>query len=158
MWQSPIFDRTLGDVMSAIRRIEEWKNKLPATTEDLKGCLNISDLNRIEKNSRFLSDKLNSLAYYNDIQTKEWMRSDVPNAMEITRIINNVKILVDCYYKHAESVNLPISLGSYQNVNSVEENLYLLKEILDIMTANFSTRYCGTFSLNVAGSLVKRGG
>ena len=64
-WTNPIYDRTLYDVESAIRHLNEGVNKVA-----YKGCFNSSDANRIEENTQYLSDVLKELYYFNDITTK----------------------------------------------------------------------------------------
>lgn len=145
-WIEPIFDRTQSDVDSAIRQIELWKANGVATPSELKGCLNMGDLNRIEKDIQFLSDNLSSLYYFSKVNTKTWQRSTLPTASEITRILNNIKILISSFYKSTNAPDLPTTVLSYEHLNNIEENLYLLKEMLNDMISSFrecGTLYCG---------------
>ena len=145
-WIEPIFDRTLNDVESAIRQIALQKANGVATPPELKGCLNMGDLNRIEKDIQFLSDNLSSLYYFSKVTTKTWQRNNLPTATEITRILNNIRILINSFYQSKDAPDLPTTVLTYEHLNSIEENLYLLKEMLDNMVASFrecGTLYCG---------------
>lgn len=145
-WIEPIFDRTQNDVESAIKQIALWKANGVDKPSELKGCLNMGDLNRIEKDIQFLSDTLSSLYYFSDVSTKTWQRSTLPTAKEITRILNNIQILINSFYQREDAPDLPTTVLSYEHLNSIEENLYLLKDLLDDMVSSFrecGTLYCG---------------
>lgn len=142
-WIDPIFDRTQADVDFAIRKIAEWVATDGAMAYDLKGCVNVSDINRIEGNIAFLSEKLTELHYPPDTAIKTWSRSSMPTAQDIERILYNVKALITAFYKHDDSPDVPSSLARYSDVNAVEENLHLIKYLLDIMVGSF--RKSGTF-------------
>lgn len=143
-WVKPVYDRTLADVTFALQKIQEWKANGTTDTTDLKGCFNASDLLRIENNMRYLADELNSLYYRNDVATeRNWSMSSLPNAANITRLINNVNKLWTAYFMPPNSPNLPTSLITYEQVNALEKNLYLIKNMMDSMINSF--RECGTF-------------
>lgn len=140
VWQEPIFDRTQADVDYAKVQLSQGINDA-----DLKGCLNVSDLNRIESNTRYLSDKLIELCYFNTTSTSTaWAMTALPYVSHINRIITNVRILWGKYHKPLGAVDLPDTLLNFEQVNAIEKNLYLIKEMLDDMIASF--RECGTFS------------
>ena len=145
-WIEPIFDRTQNDVESAMRQIALWKANGVAKPSELKGCLNMGDLNRIEKDIQFLSDNLSALYYFSKVNTKTWQRSTLPTVSEINRILNNIKILISSFYQSEDAPDLPTTVLSYEHLNSIEENLHLLKEMLDNMIGSFrecGTLYCG---------------
>ena len=138
-WSEPIFDRTLADVEYARQQLVNNINNV-----DFKGCLNANDLIRIENNARYLADSLNNLCYCNTITTQStWKANSLPNVTQVTRIINNVSKLISAYYKPSNAPNLPTTLLTYEQVNALEKNLHLIKEILDDMITYF--RECGTF-------------
>ena len=62
VWINPVYDRTQEDVEYAKQKIAEWiaadtmENSL--VVHDLKGCLNVSDLNRIEGNIKYLAEQI----------------------------------------------------------------------------------------------------
>ena len=94
-WITPIYDRTETDVTAAKIKIAEWIEMVTsgaeATTEDLKGCINASDLNRIESNTKYLSETLTALGYSSTVTTKTWARNSFPNVDDVRRIIANVQ-------------------------------------------------------------------
>ena len=144
-WLDPVFDRTEADVNFAKEQIALWRNKLEPVSDSyaLKGCLNISDINRIEENVQYLSDVLNELGYPQGAYTKRWGKDNLPNVGDVRRILFNVELLLDAYYKTPGAPSVPGSMSAYTDINAIEENLYNIKQLLDIMTASF--RKSGTF-------------
>ena len=110
---------------------------------DLKGCLNLSDINRIEGNIAYLSEQLLKMSYPNSVSTKEWVRDNLPNALDIQRIIANIRSLVDAFYQPSEAPTLPETISSYDDVNAIEKNIDLIKYLLDCMVNSF--KKAGTF-------------
>lgn len=138
-WSEPIFDRTLADVEYAKKQLLNKINNV-----DFKGCFNAKDILRIENNTRYLADALNELSYRNNVTTNsEWSADSVPTITHITRIINNISKLLSAYYKSSDAPNLPTTLLTYEQVNALEKNLYLIKEMLEDMVISF--RECDTF-------------
>lgn len=133
---------------------------------DLKGCVNTLDLNRIEGNVAYLSEKLLEMIYPSnlfverveqwdengqpiietireshlapDIVTKEWNKGDLPTENDVNRIISNVRSLIDGFYQPSNAPTLPSSLLSYGDVNSIERNIDLIKYLLDCMVNSFN--------------------
>lgn len=104
---------------------------------DLKGCLNLADLNRIEGNIAFLAEKMESFSYSPNIHGKKWSKVDVPNQNDMSRIIENIRSLIRAFYSPDNPPALPTTMLSYSDINAIEENLYLIKEILDCMQSSF---------------------
>lgn len=146
-WKTPVFDRTQEDVDYAIQKIAEWIasdiTSASIVGYDLKGCLNASDINRIEDNISYLAEQLKSYHYPSDTSSKSWVVTDLPNQGDITRIINNVKSLIDSFYRYPDTPALPDGMLGYEEVNSIEENLSLIKALIDAMVNSF--RKSGTF-------------
>lgn len=138
-WMGSVHDRTQADVELAIALLKAGNN-----LSDQKGCFNVSDINRIENNSRYIADRLNVLKYANTIETKSWDMYGVPNVTEITRLINNVSKIIRAYYKPVDAPDLPNTLLTFEQVNALEKNLYLIKHLIDDEENQF--RYCGTFN------------
>lgn len=140
-WKTPVFDRTQEDVEHAIKTIADWVNSdmsvNPLAIHDLKGCLNVSDINRIEGNIAYLAEMLNTYGYSPDVSTKSWTNSGLPNETDISRILYNIRSIVDNFYQQSEASPVPHRLQGYEDVNSAEENLLLIKELLDCMVASF---------------------
>ena len=148
VWRNPIFDRTYDDVVAAKAQIAEWiaaiqKGKSFETYE-LKGCLNLSDINRIEGNIKFLSDNLSALGYHPDVTVKSWERSGIPNEKDIERIIYNIKEIIGKYYQMEGVSELPLSMMRWDEINAIEENLAKIKELYEAMVSSFPKS--GTFS------------
>ena len=153
VWREPIFDRTLEDVEFAIQKIAEWKKNHTHSTDvrvkkdvsivevgdvyDLKGCLNLVDLNRIEGNIGYLAEKMESFAYSPNIHIKQWGKADMPNQNDMSRIIENIRALMNAFYSPANPRLLPSTMLTYLDINAIEENLYLIKELLDWMQSSF---------------------
>ena len=140
-WTEPVFDRTDKDVEMAISKIAEWvayqNAGVSVATYDLKGCLNVSDINRIEMNVAYLSEKLTEYGYPSSVSTRSWGHTGLPNVNDIERILANVRELVKSYYRHSTSPGVPNTINGYQELNAVEKNLYLIKMLLDCMIGSF---------------------
>lgn len=139
-WITPVHDRTQADVDYAKSQLASKINNV-----EYKGCFNPSDINRIEGNTRYLADILNKLYYKNNITTKtNWDKNSTISLAHIDRIINNIDALWEKYQKPPEASDLPATMLRYTHINTIEKNLYLIKEMLDNMTSSF--RECGTFT------------
>lgn len=113
---------------------------------DLKGCLNLSDISRIEGNTAYLAEKLKQNRYYIVVDTKEWAKDSLPTGQDMSRIAGNIRSLIDKFAKSSESVNVPDTMLSYEDINALERNLYILKQMLDVMVESFiksGTHKCG---------------
>lgn len=116
------------------------------TIYDLKGCLNLSDIIRIENNIAYLAEHLNKYHYPVGVITVEWSKSDIPNTSDIERISRNITIMFNEYYVPRGSWQIYKGLKPYEYTNAIEGNLYLIKEMLDAMVASFissGTTKCG---------------
>ena len=141
VWRNPVYDRTVEDVEFAIRKIAEWKKSHTHSAGDevydLKGCLNVTDLNRIEENVAYLADKLEEYSYPANVSTRQWDRGDVPAQRDTSRIVENIKSLLGSFYSPNNAPALPNKMSSYRDINAIEENLYLIKVLLDSMEGSF---------------------
>jgi hypothetical protein len=104
---------------------------------ELKGCLNLLDLNRIEENISFLAECMESYSYAPNIHGKRWNRNDMPNQNDMSRIVANIRSLIDSFYSPDNPPSLPATMLSYNDINAIEENLHLIKELLDCMASSF---------------------
>ena len=140
VWVEPVFDRTEADVEFAREQIAKWTklslNTLQ-TTRELKGCLNASDLTRIETNIQYLSDVLDEYGYNPHVSCKNWKRSDLPTERDIRRILSNVKQLISSYHQLPDSPNVPNNMAHYSDINNIEKNLHNIKLLLDAMANSF---------------------
>lgn len=138
-WISPVRNRTQADVDYAIAQIKSGNN-----SSEFKGCFNVTDINRIENNTRYIADRLNVLKYTNSVETKSWDMYGLPNITEVTRLINNVLKLINEYYAPADAPDLPTTLLTFEQVNNLETILYLIKHLIDNEENEY--RHCGTFN------------
>lgn len=136
-WIEPVFDRTQEDVEYALKQLAEWRATGETNTFDLKGCLNVSDINRIENNIAYLATNLSSLYYFSTPVTKTWEQTQIPTSDDVDRILNNVRELNEAFYQSPESPPVPDGLFTISQVNDLEENLYQLKTMLDNMISSF---------------------
>lgn len=104
---------------------------------DLKGCLNLSDISRIEGNTAYLAEKLMRNRYDIVVNSKEWAGDGLPTAQDMKRIADNIRSLIGEFAKSSKSVTVPDVMLSYEDINALEYNLYLLKELFDAMVASF---------------------
>jgi hypothetical protein len=143
-WIEPIFDRTIEDVNHAMAKIEEWKQTGTTDVVDLKGCLNVSDFNRIDGNIQYLKERLIPLYYFPSIKHVVWDGDDLPTQQDITLLLNSLSNTITAYFKPNNAPAVPSTMLTYTQINDIEQNLYLLKKMLDNMVASF--RECGTFN------------
>jgi len=147
-WIIPVVDRTLLDVQNALAQIEMWRTQVangqtPTVTE-LKGCLNATDLNRIESNTRYISHFLQKYGLQINVTTKvDWTDECLPNVDDVNRIIDNIKEIRNKYYEPAGMPSLPQTMVSFSDINAIEQSLLLFKEMLLGMIGAF--RRSGTF-------------
>lgn len=141
VWIEPIFDRTEEDVEFAREQISRWiaeeLSGSPIETYDLKGCLNVVDLNRIEGNINYLNETLTKLHYPPGTSSKAWERSDLPTERDVSRILNNIRLIISVYYQQQKAPDVPESMRTYKDINAIEENLLLIKQLIDSMRASF---------------------
>lgn len=104
---------------------------------DLKGCLNLLDLNRIEGNIAYLAEIMENFSYSPNIHGKVWDKTNMPNQNDMSRIIENIRALVNAFYSPDNPPSLPTTMLSYTDINAIEENLYLIKQLLDCMQSSF---------------------
>lgn len=147
-WIVPVVDRTLLDVQDALVQIEAWRTQVanghsPTVTE-LKGCLNVTDLNRIESNTRYISELLQGYGFQMNVTTKvDWTDECLPNVDDVNRIIDNIKEIRNKYYEPAGMPSLPQTMVSFSDINAIEQSLLLFREMLLAMVRAF--RRSGTF-------------
>ena len=107
------------------------------TIYDLKGCLNLSDITRIEDNITYLATRLTNYRYPIDVTTKEWDANSLPPAQDMIRIGANIHSIMSGFATYSELGTVPDDMLSYDDINALERNLYLLKQLLDAMEGSF---------------------
>ena len=113
---------------------------------DLKGCLNLSDFTRIEDDIAYLSNLLVGYHFPIAINSKEWTTAGLPTANDMKRIGNNIRSLFNGFYTPSGASPIPEVMLSYQDINALEYNLHLLKQLVDAMLSAFiqsGTYKCG---------------
>lgn len=121
-WITPITNRTANDVSKAYELIRSAKAGNADIALDSKGCLNASDLNRVEGDTDILTRALGL-----DAICKEW--TDYfplqPTTDDRERILNNIQAISDYLYTEYEyeCTALPNDITSYTQLNAVEQCL-----------------------------------
>lgn len=116
------------------------------TIYDLLGCLNLSDIIRIEGNISYLAEHFTRYLYPIGVNPREWSQSDLPNIDDMKRIASNIRSIFSGFYTPSGAETIPEVMLSYQDINAIERNLYLLKQMLDCMISSFvqsGTTKCG---------------
>lgn len=119
--------------------------QLVVYTRIIKGAWNISDLNRIEQNCKYLLEELTDLGYDIGVVVKEneWLYDEFPVLSEIDRIRLNVKLLCDVFLITSDLDFGNIYLN-YYNANRIEQLLLFVYNTLQNLFTGL--RYCGTFN------------
>ena len=119
---------------------------------DLKGCLNLSDIIRIEDNISYIASYLKQYQYPVVVDSKVWVQSDIPNIVDMKRITNNIRSMWGGFVTPSGVVSMSDTMLSYEDINALEYNLYLLKALLDTMQGSFiksGTHKCGAMRLPI---------
>lgn len=144
-----IFDRTQNDVDTAIvlrrEKVQTFQELTEREIETLeKGTMTINTLNRIEGKQEILKGLFNEMGYWNTpITNKVWEHTQIFNADEFQRIIDNTNILRNAFFIYADTPKTPPVSYHFEDINSLEKILY----DLDVMINDVKSRYkrCGTF-------------
>ena len=119
---------------------------------DLKGCLNLSDIIRIEDNISYIAEYLKKCRYPVVVDCKEWVQSDLPNADDMKRIASNIRAICSGFVTPIGFSTMSDTMLSHEDINALEYNLHLLKELLDVMKGSFiksGTHKCGAMRLPI---------
>ena len=134
MWLSPITDRTLEDVRYAESKVKEWiaaysRGETPTVT-DLKGCVNASDLNRIEGNLDYLNQRIifKGKVPHDKLVAKTWERGEVVQYSDVRRLLNNALWVMDLYDLYGAVPIHPVTIRDYKDMNNLEILTQLAKE------------------------------
>lgn len=143
-----IYNRQSQDITTAKNITSKVKNNQTLTEIEqrlfdagLKGCYNISDLNRVESCCRDLSDKLNECGYYNNIVTKtNWELGDIVSLEELNRVKNNLQTLKDTYAVLSTTPQVPSTSRTkinYVEANDMEKILSDIEKLIGYMQQNY---------------------
>ena len=118
-WTEPITDRSRLDIMG----------------RTLKAYLHAGDLNRIESNIAYLSERLKRQGYsIHVIAVNDWNRDDIPRAADIRHICESIAAITQAYYEPDDYTgisDIPDRALHYSDVNSIEKNLSGIKDLID---------------------------
>ena len=87
------------------------------TEEDLisgneKGCYGVSDLNRVGQAVTCLANAWNNASYSVQVTTKtNWTVTDFPTASAMATYLQNIRNLIDAFYRPPDAPPLPGSLA-----------------------------------------------
>ncbi len=155
-WIEPITDRNSSDVYyvkNLMRSILTfgWDNVGSEIRSqwlyNLKGALNASDLNRIEGNIEYITNRLLEIIpkFYPDFRDENWMVGENLTLEEINRIRDNILLLISVWYIKPDAPVINYSNNLYYNdINVLEENIAQLKFFIDEWERNIKP-ICGTF-------------
>lgn len=137
-----LFDRVQADVerVYELRKIG-WQNMTQEQREEwmsgLKGCLNTSDLKRIENTIYVIAQLLRV-----EIKTNKDNLPEIPDNLYFQTLLDNVTKLRAQKYLHKDTPQVPqIPLNTYQKINDIE---HILHDIYKVYNANNSRfPYCG---------------
>lgn len=105
---------------------------------------NISDINRVEGNTKTISDRLNLAGYVNVVDTKNnWDTLEFFNIEDGKRYLCNINTLIGVYYVDATTLPNDMSKIDYVDANVIEENLESINDLIDKMILSY--RQSGTF-------------
>ncbi len=138
LFQSPIYDRTAEDVNTVISLIQKGYNNFTDEEKalwntNLKGALNVSDLNRIENNMGIIANVVEVI-----ITIKSWSITDIPYEEDFQRIHDNLILIRDSdIFADLPLTPVPeLPYNDYDKINAIEK---LLKQMYDNLNRQF---YC----------------
>lgn len=135
LFRNPITDRTQADVKRAkalkekpwVQMSQDEKNEWMT---DLKGCLNYSDLMRIENNIHLISDVLEL-----DLHTYDGNIPDVPNETYWNNLLSNVAVIRESYSNFDKTPKVPVApINDYRKLNDIEK---ILEDTYTTLMSNF---------------------
>ena len=154
-WIEPVYNRTLTDIQTARnltqKILTEGWSTLTAEEQtfylgDMIGTLNPITLNRIENNTEYIKQYLESLGFYEwgDTYKKNWSYSDLPITSDFERILRNLDHAVDMHYPVDSSLPSNLNAPAYDEINMIEKLLQELKDMYETIPKSY--KYCGTFN------------
>jgi hypothetical protein len=101
-----------------------------------KGAYNITDLNRVEKVTEYLNERLSAYKLTLTIK-KDWAFTDIPTTTQMERYRTNIKQIMSCF--PFNTVTLPTTMQNldYVGANHIEQILYDLNKVIDGIEAEY---------------------
>lgn len=125
-----------------------WGDLAPTVPPDLKGCVNASDLNRIEGNLDYLNRRIIFKGGSPDarVKVKTWERGGVVLASDVRRLLNNARWVADLYGLYGV-VPIPlVTIEDYEDMNNLEIMTQLAKEQITARWEQLSSLSWGDMS------------
>ena len=139
IWMQPVTDRSQNDANRVLELLKKgWDNfNTDEKTEwlsGMKGALNLSDMQRIQNNTKLLSDVL-------ELNLAVSAVPEAPNETFLKSVLNNTEIIRNAYMIHSDTPQTPdMPVNTYQKLNDIEK---ILDDVYGILLNNFNY-YCGT--------------
>jgi hypothetical protein len=119
-WIEPVTDRGRFDIAS----------RTP------KAFLHASDLNRIENNIAYLSERLNIQGYrIMTIPPKGWDRDMVPRVSDLRYICEGILAIIQAYHipdGYTDISGIPDKAPDFTDINNIEYNIASIKALIDM--------------------------
>jgi hypothetical protein len=125
MWLDPVFDRTQEDV--------DFANKNRNHPEPLKGMRNVSDLNRISGNMKYLCNLLLVNGYNAPEITSrdDWEKTDFPRESDVRKYQADLTALREVPFLREDTPQAPeLPYLHYQKLNDIEQILFDIHQLL----------------------------
>lgn len=134
-WIEPVTDRTQEDVDHAKELIEGWYSLTEEQKAEylagLKGCLNSTDLERMENNIQILIDVLEL-----DKESHVGAVPEIPTASYMADLKANVTAIREGYFVHAYTPEVPDApYNTFQKFNDMEK---ILEDVHEVVSSQFS--------------------
>ncbi|MDR1940026.1 MAG: hypothetical protein LBQ40_04445 [Clostridiales bacterium] len=147
-----ITDRNISDIENALILIQKMQSGQPLTDEEraaffagLRGCYNISDLNRVESKVNELSALLNANGYNNVVITKTWTGGEIMRYSDIARYLGNITALRGAISVKDDTPDTP-AIGRWLDYVAANETEQILVDVEELIAAmNASAAISGTF-------------
>lgn len=139
IWMQIVTDRSQSDVDRVLELLQKgWDNfNVDEKTEwisGMKGALNRSDMQRIQNNTKLLSDVLELNLTVADVPEHQ-------NETFLISVINNTEVIRSAYMIHGDTPQTPsMPVNTYQKMNDIEK---ILDDVYGILLNNFNY-YCGS--------------
>jgi hypothetical protein len=127
---------------------KHWGDLAPTVPPDLKGCVNASDLNRIEDNLNYLNWRIIFKGGFPDsrVVVKTWKRGEVVLAKDVERLLSNAQTVADLYGL-SNVVPIPLeTIKGYEDMNNLEIMTQLAKEQITARWEQLSSLPWGNMS------------
>lgn len=132
-WIEPVLDRSQTDVDCARMLLSmSWEEltteQKEAFQKGLKGCLNRTDLERIENNIQILLDvfEINSSTYVGAVP-------EFPTTTYFKQMQRNVEAIRTAYFVHDDTPNTPeLPFNTWQKFNDIEK---ILSDVYEVVSS-----------------------